>query len=189
MSRRPVALAVTAVLSAVTLSACGTGLQAQTYKERRPYESTNAELDRLALRNLALEAVSEEEGAPEGGGALLTGVIVNEGEQDDALVAVQTDIARDIQLVSEAGAPQLDVPAGRSTGTEWQVQLSGLTREVRVGEYVSVTLEFAKAGRTTVQVPVRAGDNGLEEREVAQNPYGEGEGGEEGEAEGGSGEE
>ena len=170
--RRPVAL-VALTLSAALVSACGTGLEAQTYKERRAYDATHVDVDQLAVRNLSLEAVSEADGAPTGGGALLTGTVVNNGTADDALVGVQTDVASDIQLVSAAGAPQLVVPAGGTSGTEWAVQLSGLTRPIKVGEYVSVTLEFAKAGRTTVQVPVRAGDNGLKDREVAQDPYGE----------------
>lgn len=170
--RRPVAL-VALSLSAALVSACGTGLEAQTYKERRAYDATHVDLDGLKVRNLALEAVSEADGAPTGGGAILTGVVVNDGTTDDALVDVQTDVANDIQLVSAAGASQLDIPAGKTSGTQWAVQLSGLTRPVKVGQYVSITLEFAKAGRTTVQVPVRPGDNGLGDREVAQDPYGE----------------
>ena len=169
---RPVALAAVLV-SAALVSACGTGLEAQTYKQRRAYDATLVDLDDLKVRNLAIEAVSEADGAPTGGGALLTGVVVNDGTTDDALVGVQTDVANDIQLVSAAGASQLDIPAGGTSGTDWAVQLSGLTRPVKVGEYVTITLEFAKAGRTTVKVPVRAGDNGLKDRQAEQDPYGE----------------
>ena len=50
--------------------------------------------------------------------------------------------------------------------------LTGLTKELHAGEYVSLTLIFEKAERTTLQVPIRAGDNGLGTRPAARDPYG-----------------
>ena len=173
MRRRPLTVAAAAVLCAVALSSCGTGLRAQTYRGRALGDAVNAQVGDLALRNLQVEAVSQEQGAPQGGGALLTGVVVNTGDTDDSLVRASSDVAGEATLVSEAGGTELAVPAGKTSGTEWAVQLTDLTREVRPGQYVAVTLEFAKAGRTTVQVPVKTTERTLEDREQLQNPYGE----------------
>jgi copper(I)-binding protein len=39
------------------------------------------------------------------------------------------------------------------------------------GTFIDVTLEFAKAGKTTISVPVRPGDLDLANREELRDPY------------------
>jgi hypothetical protein len=52
------------------------------------------------------------------------------------------------------------------------VLLAGLKSDLRVAQYINVTLVFQRAGRLTgVQVPIRAGDTGLGSRTPAQDPY------------------
>jgi hypothetical protein len=100
-------------LSAVLLSACGTGLQAKTYSEVGRQDGARVDVGDLSVRNLHVTP-------PLSGSAIPT----------------------------------------------------GLTRDLAAGTYVSVTLTFQKAARVTLQVPVRAGDNGLADRQAEQDPYG-----------------
>lgn len=172
---------VALALSAAALSACGSGLEAQTYKPRTAAAGTDASVgDVVQARNLGLNPF--EQGDLKG--LALTGAFVNSDDQDDALVNVTSDVAGSIRLDSAAGQDVLVVPARSSSGTQWAVVLTELTREVLPGQYVDLTLEFARAGRTTVSVPVRANEITLDERAQLQNPYGEGGGSEEGATEG-----
>jgi copper(I)-binding protein len=68
----------------------------------------------------------------------------------------------------------IPLKAGQPASSDATVLLQGLTRDVHVGEYVTVSLSFQDAGRTQqVQVPLRTGDSGLQDRTPAQDPYGE----------------
>ncbi len=163
-----------AVLSAALLSAgCGTGLQAQTYKARNAAEGTNATAGDLLLRNLGVDSVPGAAGADGTTVSAVTGVIVNSGTEADALVSATSPAAGSIQLVTTSGDPSLPIPAGGSTGAGWSLRLDALTAPLKPGAYITVTLQFAKAPRTTVQVPVRAGKGTLVDREPLQDPYGE----------------
>lgn len=165
--RRPVTAALLSVSLLVGLSACGTGLQAQVYKARTPGDSSNGQLGEIALRGLAISLGSTN------GAVLLTGVIVNNGSQADALVNADSTDAPDVQLLTATGAMQLPLPAGGTSGTQWALQLGGLAQAPRPGTFLPVTFEFAKAGRVTISVPVRTGDAGLTDREPLRDPYGE----------------
>ena len=174
MSRRPVT-AVAVVLSAAVLSACGTGLQAQTYRESGRQDGTNTTLDGVAVRNLYVAPPASGSTIAVADKAVLLGVLVNQGTTSDALVSASTDAAGSATL-QENGQPATSIaaPAGGTSTTPWSIVLSGLTAPLQAGRYISVTLVFDKAGRTTVRVPILAGDNGLADRKAAQNPYGEG---------------
>lgn len=163
-----------AAVCAAALSACGTGLQAQTYKEVGRQDGATADLGGLAVRNLYVVAPSDGSVLATGSQAMLTGTFVNAGSADDSLTTLSTDVAGAVSLtVDGAPATAVAVPAGGRSGS-WTAVLDGLTKDLRAGQYISVTLNFAGAGRTTVQVPVRAGENGLRDRAPAQDPYHEG---------------
>lgn len=165
--RRP---ALAAVVSVALLSGCGTGLQAQTYKSRTAGSSVGANVDKLALRGLVIDVnAADASAAPQ-----LTGVIVNNGTEDDQLVNASSAAASGVQFLSKDGAPVLNLPAGRSSGTDWALQFDGLRAPLVPGTFVEVELQFARAGRTTISIPVRTSDNGLKDRKAEQDPYGEG---------------
>lgn len=173
MSRRPLTVAA-AVLCAAVLSACGTGLQAQTYKETGRQDSATTDLGRLAVRNLHVEAPADGNVLASGDQAVLTGTFVNGGASNDSLTALTTDAAGSVGLtVDDRPATAVAVPAGGESG-QWTAVLGALTKDLHAGEYISVTLTFAGAGRATVQVPIRAGNNGLSSRTPEQDPYHEG---------------
>ena len=165
--RRP---ALAAVVSVALLSGCATGLQAQTYKARTAGSTVGTNVGSLALRGLAIDLNAKDPSAP----PQLCGVIVNDGTEDDQLVNATTSVASGVQFLSASGAPVLNLPAGRSSGTDWALQLQGLRASLVPGTFVTVELQFAKAGRATVSIPVRSSDNGLQGRAPAQDPYHEG---------------
>ena len=86
-----------------------------------------------------------------GDGALFFVDITNSGISEDFLVRVEMPIAKRAQILSATGEPlqKLPVPATRMlslrAGGE-RVALSDLTRELKAGEVVIVTLFFEKTG-------------------------------------------
>jgi copper(I)-binding protein len=93
------------------------------------------------------------------GGAVFFADIDSTGKFDDAITRVETPIARRAQLVNAAGAPigRLTVPGTtlvRLQPDGPRVLLSELTRELRPGEVVIVTLFFEKTGAIGVIAPV-----------------------------------
>lgn len=94
-------------------------------------------------------------------------VIHNTGDEDDRLVAAESDIAKRTELHThiadgdvmrmvevEEGFP---VPAGGMHTLQRggdHVMFMGLTRPMEQGDIVDVTLVFEKAGRIDVEIPV-----------------------------------
>lgn len=158
MSRRPVALAVAGLLSVAALSACGSGQGATTYKPHS-YDYVNVDRGGLAIRDLAVDAPTDSSGQLAAGGtAKVTGVFVSHGG-DDQLTDVSSPAAASATIQTTDGgmgsAGQVNVPAG-GLAKDWTIVLSGLTQPLRSGSFIDLTLTFAKAGRTTLRVPVRA---------------------------------
>ena len=172
MSRRPV---VTALLSAALLSACGTGLHARTYQEIGRQDGAAADLGGstgIAVRHLHVTPPPSGSAHTAGGTAFVTGGLVNNGTSADALVSASSDVSGAVTLLVD-GTPTTEVAIPRlgAAPSTWAIALSDLTRGVPAATYVSVTLEFQRAGRVTLQVPVQPGDNGLDSRTPEQDPY------------------
>ncbi len=157
MSRRAFPVTAVALLAtAGALTGCGAGQSSQTYKPRTAADSTNTSVGTLALRNLAIAAPSTGIALLAGGDAVLTGTFVNEADKADRLLSATTDAAPTVQLqlagavVADIAVPALGLSSGEAT-----LVLRGLTRTLRPGDYVTVTLAFAENGRKDVSVPVR----------------------------------
>jgi copper(I)-binding protein len=101
-----------------------------------------------------------------GNGAVYV-TIVNHGGSADALVGATTDAAKTVELhetVQEGGVmkmrplPRFEVPGGGRLEMKpggHHIMLLGLKRDLKPGDTVSVTLTFDKAGRMSVEAPVR----------------------------------
>ena len=88
--------------------------------------------------------------------------LVNEGREDDRLVAAQTDVAAtveihqttmdgDVMRMQQVAA--IEIPAGGQVELEpgdYHIMLIGLHRDLAVGDRFSVTLTFEKSGTLTV---------------------------------------
>ncbi len=84
--------------------------------------------------------------------------VVSTGKFGDALVGATTDVARRAVVLVPPGQPagRIEVPGVttvRLTPDGPHIVLSELTRDVRPGDVVLVTLEFEKVGR--IGVPTR----------------------------------
>ena len=94
-------------------------------------------------------------------------IIRNDGSQDDRLLTAATDIAQKVELHTmkmQGGQMKMSpvdnfrVPANggiilQSGGDH--IMLFGITREPKVGDVISLTLHFEKAGSVPVRVEVR----------------------------------
>jgi copper(I)-binding protein len=160
--------------STLLLTGCGTGLKATTYTiERSPRDFRSTGIADLEVRNLGIAGPSTGITIPASSTAVLTGTVVNTGHSDDSVVGVETDVAGTATMwLNGKPVTEVPVPAGGDTG-QWSVTLSDLKQDLRVGQYLDVTLVFAHAGRLAdLQVPVRTpADTGLDQRTPEQDPY------------------
>jgi copper(I)-binding protein len=163
-ARRTTTLLAAAVLP-LALSACGVGLDPQTYRERTTQDATNTQLGDLALRNVAIQPPAQgQTELAAGGDAQLTLAVVSSSSQADTLTSVSTPAAASVQLVDGSGHPvqTVTVPGNGTAGYgDFGVVLRGLTKALRPGMYVDVTFAFQNAGRATLQVPVKVWDSPL----------------------------
>ena len=96
-------LILVAASAAVTLSACGSTRQPQTYKNRDLGDAANANVNLLALRAVSVLTPPDGESYRAGADATLTFTIANQGSAADDLVAIRTTSARSVVL--GAGGP------------------------------------------------------------------------------------
>ncbi len=93
--------------------------------------------------------------------------IHNEGGEDDRLLSASSDIAAAVELhnvkmendvMSMFQVPFIAVPADEHATLKpgsYHIMLIGVTRELKVGDHVSLTLNFEKAGSVTLEAEVR----------------------------------
>lgn len=154
MTTRRLAPALIAVAAVLSASACGAGLDAQTYQERNNASSANASAGSLSLLNVALEAPSSQEGHEVGDDVTVTLTVTNRGAEDDRLVEVTSSAAREVVVVAGGSERAMVVPAGGSTAGAVTLELRGLTRPLRPAEHVDLTFRFADNGTVEVLAPV-----------------------------------
>ena len=94
-------------------------------------------------------------------------VIQNNGVAEDKLLSVESDVAKTIELHEslESGGmmqmspvPNIPVPANGKVELKpggFHMMLIGLTRPVKTGDKVQLTLNFEKAGKIPVMAEVR----------------------------------
>ncbi|MFN3929777.1 MAG: copper chaperone PCu(A)C [Thermoflexus sp.] len=94
-------------------------------------------------------------------------VVVNNGDQPDALVGAASDVAEKVELhetVMEGNVakmrpvPRVEIPAKgrvefRPRGLH--IMLIGLKQDLKVGDTFTVTLRFEKSGEIRISVPVK----------------------------------
>ena len=102
-----------------------------------------------------------------GGNGAVYVTITNRSAEPDALVSATTDAATTVELhetVQEGGVmkmrprPKFEVAGGGRLEMKpggYHIMLLGLKHDLKPGDTVSVTVTFEKAGRMTVEAPVR----------------------------------
>jgi periplasmic copper chaperone A len=93
--------------------------------------------------------------------------IANHGKAPDALVSAATDAAEKVELhatINDGGVmrmrPQARIEVGAGKALEmkpggYHIMLLGLTRDLKPGETVKLTLTFEKAGPMAIEAPVK----------------------------------
>jgi hypothetical protein len=126
------------------------------------------------VRAASLPAASMPNATPEMGGMKMSGAnsaaymtIHNEGGEADQLVSGSSDVSKVVELhnvkmendvMEMFQVPAIDVPANGNAELKpgsFHVMLIGLNRDLKVGEKVSLTLNFQKAGSVTFEAEVR----------------------------------
>lgn len=154
MTSRRLALGLLAVATAMSVSACGASRDAQTYQARTNAEATGAAVGQLAIRGVAVESPRTAQGYEVGDDAVVTITVVNAGADEDRLVEVTSSAAGEVAVIAGDDEGDLVVPPLGSTGDFVTLELRGLTRALRPGEYVDLSLRFADNGTTDLLVPV-----------------------------------
>lgn len=155
-TRRLVPLALALPLA---LSACGSDRTAQTYQPRTPQDSVNASVGDLQIRNARVLPPPDGEAWPLGSDALVSLAVANDGGAPDRLTGGTSDVAAAVVL-RQAGqvATAVSFPPRALAGLDVVLVLKGITRELRAGDYVGVSLSFAQSGTSDLRLPVAVGD-------------------------------
>lgn len=149
---------VGALAAALLLGACGTGQQAQTYREKAAGDTTNVNVGPIAVRNLAVKAPQTGQVLPQGTSARVSVTLANSSTEPDTLVSVTTPAAASVEVVGPSAT--LTVPADGTTGESYSLLLQGLTRDLPTGTWIDMTLNFAQNGSKQVLVPVQVTPDG-----------------------------
>lgn len=120
-----------------------------------------------ARRAPAMAAGGSSAMAHGGGNGAVYVTITNRGAAADALLSATSDAATTVELhetIHEGGVMKMrpqqrfDVPAGGRVEMKpggRHIMLLGLTHDLKPGDTVTLTVTFEKAGRMTVEAPVR----------------------------------
>jgi copper(I)-binding protein len=148
-------IACVALLAAIPLTACAAGYQAETSRERTTLTSVTAAKGTLTLRNIFFVGP-----ASAGDNLPLYLAIFNGGTTNDKLLSVSSSVSTGGFVPADSA-----ISAGGQTfyneGDGSVPQLTGMKGLVRVGQTVTVTLNFQQAGELTIGVPIEAATDGL----------------------------
>ncbi|MDP9498202.1 MAG: hypothetical protein M3P46_11220 [Actinomycetota bacterium] len=142
---------VAGLVAVLLASGCGAGMKAQTYQQQTEADTTNDAVGTIAVRNLAVPAPQQGFVHKTGTDVPLLVTLVNQGEADK-LLSASTPAASSVQIVGPS--PVLEVPRLDTADPAYRLVLKGLTRDLEVGGWIPLTLNFERNGTKTVQVPV-----------------------------------
>lgn len=146
--RRRLTAASLAVIAGLTLSACGTGFDAQTNKVYQPAVGAN-ERGEVESHNTLLVENGD-------GSATISAGLVNNLDDDQTLTKVTVTDEKDKTLAvkSPAGALTLDSNVLTSLGSVTPNSVFVVTQGAEPGAYVTITYTFSSASPLSVRAPV-----------------------------------
>lgn len=153
------------VLASLFLGACSNNVL--TENRAAGIEVSDAWLKALSgmLTPMPMQSANAESIAPPALSVFM--VIRNSGNQNDRLIQAETAIAPKVELHSMeirngqmvmVPVPSIEIPKGQETilkSGSYHIMLFGASRELKVGDAISMTLKFEQAGSVPVQVVVR----------------------------------
>jgi copper(I)-binding protein len=170
-------LAACGLAAAVALSGCGAGQVSQTATQEPAVNGTSGTVGAISLRNIHLRATQTGDYVQPGRDVELLFVAVN-GSPDvnDKLVSVTSDVGT-VSLSGDASLPANGVlvvgePDGQIAPLESAEKAEAaeasvaLSKPITNGLTYNFTFDFEKAGKTTVTVPISAGEQPRREEAV-----------------------
>lgn len=148
-------LAVAAATVLVSAAAgCDAGSNAPTQQWHQSTPGASRDLGKIAIRNVFILGPDPASTLPVGASAGLFLALVNDGSSADRLVSISA--RRDAASVTMPTGGIAVTANGRVLlqGPAPEIVLHHLTRSLRGGQYIPVTLNFQNAGSTTLPVPV-----------------------------------
>jgi copper(I)-binding protein len=162
-------LATCGLVAAVALSGCSAGQLSQTSTQQPAVNGTQATVGNIALRNIHLRAAQSADYVQPGRDVELLFVAINGSpDTDDKLVSIKSDVAT-VTLTGDTSVPANGVlvvgePDGQVAPMESAERADAakasvsVTKPITNGLTYNFTFAFAKAGQTTVAVPISAGE-------------------------------
>ncbi|WP_019814714.1 copper chaperone PCu(A)C [Saccharomonospora saliphila] len=163
-----VSSAVVAAGAALLVAGCAAGQITQTDTQVASINGARAEVGDIAVRNAEL-AYPSESGADlyrAGTDAGAQMWLVNEGLRGDRLVSIESDAASRVVVEGSRRVPaegtlvlsRAESVPEQQVKTNATLTFAGLTRQLRPGEQIEVTLTFREAGRVSFEMPVTVPD-------------------------------
>ena len=142
-------LACVALVAALPLTACAAGYQAETSRERVTLTSVSGAIGQLTLRNVFLIGPTDS-----GGDVPLYMAIFNGGVDTDTLLSISSPDATGSYV--PVGETTIDPLGSRyyNDGDGSVPQLTGVKRNLLVGQTMNLKLVFRNAGELDITVPV-----------------------------------
>ena len=170
-------LAACGLAAAFALSGCSAGQVAQTATQEPAVNGTLATVGEIALRNIHLRATQSTDYVQPGRDVELLFVAANNSpDVNDKLLSVSSDVgtvslsgdttvpANGVLLVGEPDGQIAPLEAAeKANAVEAKIALS---KPITNGLTYNVTVDFDKAGETTVAVPISAGEQPRREEAV-----------------------
>lgn len=144
--------AVTVLVPAV--AGCEAGINAPTQQWHQPTSGASTELGNIAIRNVFVLGPDPASSLPVGASAGLFLALANRGTSTDRLISISAAHAATSVTMPRGGIAVTGNRLVLLQGPAPEIVLHNLTRSLRGGQDVPVTLTFQNAGSTTLQVPV-----------------------------------
>ncbi len=152
---RPLLIGALALLIPVATAGCEAGFNAPTLEFHQAAGGAYGTAQAIAISNLFVLGAPTGSTLPAGSSASVFLSLYNNGVNKDSLVSVSAHgAASGAQLSGGTISVPADSPVNLM-GPQPSVVLTGLSKTLSSGEYVSMTLTFARAGSVTLQVPVQ----------------------------------
>lgn len=163
-----IGLALGSLLVAGALTGCGSGQVSQVATQDPAVNGTLGSVGYIALRNVHLQAGETGDALEPGSDVALIFTAVNDSSETvDRLIGISSDIGEVTVSGNTALAPGHALPVGTpdvagELATEESANTADATvtlrKPIRNGLTYDFTFNFEKAGKTTLAVPISAGE-------------------------------
>ena len=176
-------LAACGLVAAVTLTGCSAGQQSQTSVQEPAVNGTSATVNNIALRNVHIQAAQTSDALrPVRNVDLVFAAINQSPDVSDTLIGITSEIgpvtvSGNTTIPADGtlfvGTPDVQQTVSALKAVEAATATVALTKPISNGLTYTFTFNFARAGQTTIAVPVSAGvDAPRQEQGAAAEPRG-----------------